>query len=300
MRRGTRVRAAAAAVVAMVMLAPLAHADEPTAVGWWWAGRPTETTPMLISPVPPVPESGLYVAGGPSQSIGISALRFESRSQATAASVTLTIAHTTGTPVIAACLTADEWKPAENGAWDQRPEPDCESASITGTLDADKSEVTFIDIPLQEQGAVDVVLVPGVDPDSGQPASFSTSFEKVDSETIVFTELSDTPSTGGPTQGPPTTASHGDPPTAGELVPDGVSTTPPTPEPAESDVGQTADEIANPVAPVPLAASPVEAARFAYPAVLALPLVLLVVGGYLGWALTQPVAVPAGARQVLP
>jgi hypothetical protein len=32
---------------------------------------------------------------------------------------------------------------------------------------------------------------------------------------------------------------------------------------------------------------------FAYPVVFALPLVLLGLGGYLGWALTRPVLVPA-------
>lgn len=302
MRRRLQAIAAAVAVVAMMMLGPPAHAEAPSAVGWWWAGRPTETTPVIISPVPPVPESGLYVAGGANQSIGISALRFESQPEATSATVTLTIAHTTGIPAITACLAAEDWEPTENGAWDQRPEPDCESTSITGTLSADESKVSFEGLPLQEQDVVDVVLVPGLDPDSGQPANFSTSFEEVDADTIVFTRPSGGPPSAAATQPSQiVTTTHADPPAPDELVPHGSTTPLPPLEPVDQhNAGHTADEIANPAAPVPLAAGSVEAARFAYPAVLALPLVLLLVGSYLGWALTQPVAVSTGARQVLP
>lgn len=298
-----RALVAGAVTIGMGAGAAPAAAEEPASVGWWWAGRPSATVPALFSPVPTPPEGGLYVAGGPSGPLGISALRFEVGPDTRAATLTLTIADVQGTPAISACAATGPWEPADNGGWDQRAEPDCEAASVTGTVDADETEVSFALFAFQDDTRViDVVLVPSTDPETDRPASFSVAFEApgddalavtepdantdnaTDTDTSTDTESPDPAIDAAPTPRPPAAA--------GPITRRGQSNQPQlAPPDRASTPGQSEPPVEDFAAPTPLAGGIDAVEGFAYPAVLALPLLLLTAGSYLGWALTRPVVV---------
>lgn len=273
----------AAAIVGMAIGVAAADAAEPAATGWWWAGRPSAMIPAPLSPVPPVPEGGLYVAGDPTGPTGISALRFELAPDASATTLTLTIAETAGTPIIQACAVTEAWEPAENGGWEQRPEPDCEALSIAGTVNTDTTEVAFPLLELQDHGGVlDLVLMPGLDPGTQRSATFSVAFEPPGVDALVQSERADTD-----TSGPPLTSVPPGDWTFQESPPFIVRGPLPAPSPrfeapAESETAAPRSQLAS--------AFP-GTEDFAYPAVLALPLVLLAGGSYLAWTLTRPVVV---------
>jgi hypothetical protein len=280
-----------------------AAAEEPTGLGWWWAGRPTATLPALFSPVPSVPDGGLYVAGDPTRPSGISALRFQLDPDATAATLTLTIAETVGTPLIDACVAAEGWEPAENGGWDQRPEPDCEAGSVTGTVNDDETEVHLAMFEFQSHdGVLDVVLVPGVDPETERPASFSVAFEPPDAQALGVIAPTGTDTAGAPSESPPTAPAPAASPTPGPSAsPSSVApATPPVSPtgvqaPTESDNSGSSSAAASLPSIVPTGFPGTD--DFAYPAVLGLPLVLLAGGSYLGWTLTRPVVVRGVPRR---
>jgi len=280
----------AAATVGVGAAAVPASAQEPAALGWWWVGRPTAMFPAMFAPAPAPPEGGLYVAGGVGGPSGMSALRFEADPASIATTLTLTIAEASGTPVINACPPAEPWEPAENGGWDQRPEPDCETASVTGALNGDKTEVSFSLFSLQgDSGVIDVVLSPGEDPETESPANFSVTFEAPAADAVAVTEPADTGISGAaepaaaapPTAAAPSTESFSAP----GAPPPPLTETAAPPEPQPS--AQSSAAAGQPT----LSSGSGATEGFAYPAVLALPLVLLMAGSYLGWSLTRPVAI---------
>lgn len=65
------------AIAAAPLLLPNAgSADEPARQGWWWQANPGNGAPAPPGP-PDVPGDGLYVQGGPSGPVALSAVQFE-------------------------------------------------------------------------------------------------------------------------------------------------------------------------------------------------------------------------------
>lgn len=297
MIRAARWRAlgvAAVAIIGMSVGVAPAFAAEPAAVGWWWAGRASAMIPVLLSPLPPVPEGGLYVAGDATGPTGISALRVELTPTASVDSLTLTIAETAGTPIVVACVAAEAWEPVENGVWDQRPDADCE-VSIAGTVNTDETEVTFPLVQLPDpSGDLDLVLVPGVDPETEHPATFSVSFEPPGEDALAVTAP----------VGDDTHVNTGPDPSADAPVPSDPWNPPASPPPLtyaspsraapKLEAPAESEQAAPRPQPAALASSFPGTDGFAYPAVLGLPLALLAGGSYFAWALTRPVVIRSG------
>lgn len=270
-----------------------AAGDEPSATGWWWMGRPSAAVPV-VSPVPAVPDGGLYVAGSPAGPSGISALRFEVGGDATSSTLALQVAEVVGTPTVDACPATEPWEPAEGGPWDERPVADCDAGAVVGAVSEDGTTVSFSLGLLQRDGVLDIVLVPGADPSSEQPATFSVSFlpPGPDALTVARPIETDTDPV-EPTSAEPPAPSAAQPTAlaASPLEPSfdpGAFVSPPltgSPSPLTA---------AFPAADFPTSGFP--AAGYAYPAVFALPLVLLGGARYLAWALTRPVVVRTGPR----
>lgn len=287
-----RTFAAAVATLGMALATAPAFAEKPAAVGWWWAGRPTAVVPAVFAPVPTVPEGGMYVAGSASGPSGISALRFEIDPGTPTTTLTLTIAEVIGTPAVDACAAAGSWAPAANGGWDVRAEADCTKASASGTVTGDNI-VFALDSLADQYGLVEVVLVPGMDQSSGQPANFSAAFEAPSNDALAVVEPAEADNEPAVASSPREKASVEEPPLSGpeplsmdepvtsfdlraeEALPEAVA------EPSVQNFGGSAQG-------APIATSfPSEG--FAYPAVLVLPLLFVVVGSYVAWALSRPV-----------
>ncbi|HUF33265.1 MAG TPA: hypothetical protein VMN58_08685 [Acidimicrobiales bacterium] len=169
-----------AGVVAMPMPA---GAEAPTESGWWYKAKAGLLGAAPLPPPVPVPDGGLYVANDPSGHVAISAMRFSD--DVGNATLLLRVAGTTlaapgEPPEIVACPATSDWEPVENGAWEDRPEANCDGAS-TGVLSPDGQEMTwFISESVVADGGIDVVLLPR----DGAP-SFSITFEAPDEETLM-------------------------------------------------------------------------------------------------------------------
>lgn len=184
-RRASRLAAVACIGLAGVLAMPLpVGAEAPTEQGWWYKAR---SGPLGAAPLPPpasVPEGGLYVANDPSGHAAISAMRFSD--DVGNATLLLRVSGTTlaapgEPPEIVACPAASGWEPAENGAWDDRPEAACDRAASTGVLSSDGEEMSwFISESFVADGGIDLVLVPR----DGAPP-FSVTFEAPDEETLM-------------------------------------------------------------------------------------------------------------------
>jgi hypothetical protein len=286
-RLGRRLTCAALLATGMGLAAASpAAAAEPTELGWWWLGRPAAVMPALFAPVTEVPDGGLYVAVGSGGPTAISALRYAIDADAT--TLTLVIASVTGTVAIDACPAATPWVPAENGGWDQRPQPDCGALSVSGTVDEAKRRVTFPVSSFQRSGILEVVLVPGASPDGGDPAAFEVAFEPPDADSLETTtaDAESTDVASGP---------------IGPTAPDAPGFSPSldftTPTPAATTAPAAPASGVRPVPRTALTAGFLDDGRFDYPALLGLPLILLCAASYLGWAFTQPIAMGARARR---
>ena len=157
---GTLAVGAAALAGALLGSAPSGWADAPAAYGWWYAAN--AGLPVPPPPPPSVPSDGLYVAndvGGPS---AIAALSVPVPSGAGMGPLVL---HIAGTPLMSqppvACPLRSAFKPAEGGAWSDRPTYDCAQAEKVGSVDAAKTTVTFDASPFLRDGAVGVVILAG-------------------------------------------------------------------------------------------------------------------------------------------
>lgn len=278
-----------AAAASAVLLAVPAAAEEPVALGWWWIGRPTAMLPAVFAPTPQPPEGGLYVAGGPAGPAGVAALRFQLDPEATGARLTLNIAQADGTPVIDACAPAATWQPAENGGWDQRPEPDCAAGSVTGRVNADTTEVSFsLSFLRGTDGVIDIVLVPGTDAEAQSPAGFAVAFTPPSASALVATKP--TAADAG------TVGSTPEPDFAPPLIPSPLILPGLAAVPSAEEFGEFPDTAPATQRPA-FATGAVESEEgFIYAAVLMLPLVLLLSASYLGWTLTRPIVVTRRAR----
>lgn len=296
-----RVMVAAATVLAWAGFALAgARADAPDATGWWWAGRPSPDVPALFKPVPEPPTGGLYVAGGPNGPSGISAVRHQLADGATVSTLTLHVVDAVGTPLVVACPTATAWEPAENGGWETRPSYVCDAGGSEGAYDAAAKTVTMdVSSMVDPTGVIDLVLVGGVDPQTTQPATFAVAFEPPGDDAFdVVPPFDFGPDDGGD-------GDFGDDPApdfgVGELFDPILPQFPDLAGPVTTTTVAAAPEARGDVEAAPARTRPI-ARRigtdgFAYPAVLALPLGLLLLGGYVMSTLSRPIRLAAGSRR---
>jgi hypothetical protein len=112
-----------------------------------------------------VPSDGLYVENGFNGPGAISALSFTVPAGAQLGPMTLKIAGspTITQPPLACTLSASsaDYKPAEGGSWSDRPAYDCKKAQSTGSVDANKTTVTFNVDPFLSNGTVSAVILAG-------------------------------------------------------------------------------------------------------------------------------------------
>lgn len=173
MRRRVWRLLAAAAVVLSVPAAPPASAAGAASIiqVGWWSQRPGAAE---------LPEGGFELALAPNGPISQAALRVQVTAvQLTSALLELTPSDEFGAGVasVHACPTNDAWAPANPGAWDDRPEPDCDRKDLplsrrqTGEWLGDVAELLNI-------GTHSIVLVPMSHPDTqGFPAPYQLVFE---------------------------------------------------------------------------------------------------------------------------
>lgn len=195
-----RVVAVVALVLALLMVAPAAHADPPVAQGWWWIaqrealllpavgpiGQVTEQLPEQAGPGG-VPDDGLYVAGSAAGDEAVATLRFFVREGAKPRSLELVVAgESTGTPLIRLCSVATQWTPTQRGTWDSRPEFTCADDAPVGVPSEDGKTVSFDLSGRNLVGTVDFGLAPGIEPETGAPATFQTAFEKPGVDALVI------------------------------------------------------------------------------------------------------------------
>ena len=167
MIRSPRRSLAAALVLGGVALAawlsapaPRVWADSPAAYGWWYEAN---AGLAVAPPSPPgAPADGLYVANGVSGPTAIAALTIPVPSGAAMGPLVL---HVAGNPLMTqppvACPLRSSFKPAEGGAWSDRPTYDCNQAQKVATVDAAKTTATFDASPFLHDGAVAVVILAG-------------------------------------------------------------------------------------------------------------------------------------------
>jgi hypothetical protein len=184
-------RLVAVAIVALgvplVWFAP-AGAEAPEEKGWWFKGNVGDPTGVLqgagVKLVPPnVPDDGLYVANDPTGAAGMSALRFY-LADAPGATITLKVdsSATAREFAVVACPAASGWIGDQGGAWDRRPQPDCEKGSVPGDAAEDGSTMTW-ELPesFAKGGSYDVVLLP--DPTTAEV--FQIPFQPPDESSVA-------------------------------------------------------------------------------------------------------------------
>jgi len=266
-------------------VAPAGAAEVPATTGWWWTGRPSQTFPLKLDPVPAVPKDGLYVAGDPSGPTGVSALRVEIAADTSDVVLSLAVQETIGAPTIDACLAAGPWEASQGGSWDQRPDVDCATVKVSGSISDDGTKIVFALKPLLRIGVLDIVLTPGVSQSANTPATFSTAFRALDKDSLLVTSAL-RPQIGGTTTVP--AASTGGTDTTGRVpVLDPIASIGTTLTPPASQAAPTTTPSPVVRATPTLAATVPEG--FEYSVILVLPLLMLSVGSYLGWALNRPV-----------
>lgn len=296
-RYSRRCVVSAVAATVLVAAAGPALADVmPSASGWWWIGRPTVILPGVATP--DVPPNGLYVAGGHAGPTGISALRFNLAPQEAARTLVLTVADATGALAIVACPSSAAWAPAEDGGWDQRAQADC-STSVAGAVNDDQSTITFELSDLQgPDGVVDIVLSPGTDPETGAEAQVEVVF---DPPVLLSVDTVDPDDTGAkdPIKEPSEPTATMDPGPVARAQPPAAGSPPTVRLPEPGSEVRAPDVAPPPVNPStePVAINSMESlpSAFAYPGILGLPLLLIGLAGYLGWALSCPVTVAASS-----
>jgi hypothetical protein len=201
---------AVAAVGGFVVSAPSGWADAPSAYGWWYAAN--AGLPVAPPAPPSVPADGMYVANDVSGPAAIAALSVPVPSGAGMGPLVL---HIAGTPLMSqppvACPLRSAIKPAEAGAWSDRPMYDCAQAQKVGSVDAAKTTVTFDASPFLRDGAVGVVILAGGPTDQ-------VAFNKPGSDTLsVSTVPGAVPA--GPAVGPSDAASFAGPAAGNDVAP---------------------------------------------------------------------------------
>jgi hypothetical protein len=133
-----------------------AAADAPAASGWW-------SQASSLPPPPDVSSDGLYVQGGPSGPVAISALRFSLPEGQTPKKLVLVpngVASPSAAVQVCPLKTASEqFKPAQNGAWADAPAYDCDAKlAVVGTAD-DAGTLTFDVAALADGGTLAVAVI---------------------------------------------------------------------------------------------------------------------------------------------
>lgn len=264
-----------------------ALAAEAEATAWWWMGRPSAAVSIPLTPVPEVPDGGLYVAGGPGAPSGISALRWQVDRNAREVVLGLTIYQAFGTPVVNACVADGPWNPVEGGAWDQRPAADCTRGEVRGTMSQDGVRLSFDLTSLREHDVLDVVLVPAAD--NTGIATFSASFVHPDKEALRVASF---PSADEP-DSLPSSPDDAERTVSPAPLLDDIALPSVSVVEAPAEATDTPHSVFSAPRPTGSSEAPI---GFQYPVVLALPLVVLVLGSYIGSALTRPVVVPGVTR----
>lgn len=263
----------------------------------WYAASPTCTTPIGCVPTPPLsnyPVGTMHVG----VRLGLEEARTYIRlalgavpSDATLTGGTLTIpvgGAETGTtsPETAAVVACMTFAPFASVEASTAPPPpvDCTTSSPARFTAGTPATLTVDLAPFTTRWAAGepndgIALVPA--PETAPPATWHIAFQRgTASATIEYDALAT------PDQAPfvdePSFVDEGffgvEP--LGGLSP----AAPPGPAAAIVEEAQTPTQVAPVVS--------VLGGGFAYPAVFAVPLLLLVLGGYLGWALTRPVLAP--------
>jgi hypothetical protein len=181
MRKGARL----VAVVAMAAGAALSWVPPASAVtvdgaGWWWRTN-TTTVPVEVPPRADVGTDQLLVEGEPEGATALAAVRFKLAEGESSPILTLTPTPDSVVPptaVVLACRVGSAWTPAQGGKWERKPIADC-FASVQG-IQSEAGTITFALTPLQSGTNLEVVIVPGVDPnavnDNARYSSFSLKF----------------------------------------------------------------------------------------------------------------------------
>jgi hypothetical protein len=166
--------ALAAAVVVSGIAA--AQGDAPTNTGWW-SQDPTAAEQD---------GGGFQVSGIAGQPVSVAALRFSTPSGTTRATLTLTEADggfvTPATSVVV-CKTTDPWQPANPGAYDEAPTPDCTtSAPLARDAEALTWTADVAPLLLSLGGEVSLMIVPGATGGGGSPLdpAFQVTFSGAD------------------------------------------------------------------------------------------------------------------------
>ena len=296
---GSRARLALLVAVVAGSLAAPARAEDsapvpPAAEAWYASGPGT-----ILAPLRPAGTLHVGAAGGQETDRTYLAFDVSDADEVDGVRLTVPVAAADGTqaPETASILACRVSGTVVDGAGDDPPEVDCDGAPTASLVDGDAPAFT-VDLPPPTDGIIQVALVPGGgdtwhvafdsrDRDDGRPATVVVSSPPAAAPTPPAPAPTPTtsPAPTPPSQAPPAAAPVARDSAAPRALPDL------TPDPVSP--GQVvADEAAAPpeaVTTVPAGGS----SPFRYPAVFALPLVLLVVLGLAGDGLTRPVRLRA-------
>jgi hypothetical protein len=186
-RRRLRLPALVLAAVGLVLaLVPgTAGAAALDAAGWW---SRTSTSPLPVNPVAPTAgEDQLVVQGEPSGANAIAALRWTLADGESSPTLTITAADGSVVPpdaLILACRAGTPWTEASGEPIADGPKVDC-ATSVNGIV-GDDGTITFALSSLLDGTTLDVVLVPGENPDGGG-STFSLVFDRPAADALVTT-----------------------------------------------------------------------------------------------------------------
>jgi hypothetical protein len=237
-----------------LLVAPVAGAEESNRIvdrGWWWRVQSGLLVPM---PAPPGVEEGqLVVQSSPEGAQAIAAVSAVLADGQTDPTLVLDVATDGGgaTAVVLACRAGSAWVGTDAGRWDSRPQVDC-ATSVTGVVSEDGSQWTFALSPLEEDGRVDVVLVPGRLADAELAPTFNLVFEEPTGASVTTTAGTTPPAPTAPAPEAPVAPAPAPVSSPGSFSPPAPLPEAPTPveavEPA-LEVDSGARDVAAPVAP---------------------------------------------------
>lgn len=228
MKRASVAGALFALVLLVTGIAGALEGDPPSNTGWW------SQNPGAAEQ----PDGGFQVASLAGQPVSVAALRFAPPSGVTSARLTLQEADggfVTPASTIQVCRTTEPWEPANPGAYEDAPTPDC-AAAVPMTRDAEalvwSAEVASL-LPTLG-GEATLMIVPGETAGGGSPLDpgYSVSFTEA---ALAITAAP------GTTVGPATTLYTAPPPSSGG---GGSSFTPPGPAIPQTTIAPTTPDTA--------------------------------------------------------
>ncbi len=158
----------------------------------WWSRANQDATLGAALVFPDVAAGQLLVEGTPEGATAIAALRATLPEGTGRPVLTLHAASSAGgdTAVLLACQAGSGWTGAHGGAWSAKPSPDCDT-SVQGEP-GDGDTWTFDLAALQFDDQINVVLVPGLDPNGGGQAgsTFRIVFDRPSESSIEVSESS--------------------------------------------------------------------------------------------------------------